>query len=104
MRTGNPVLDKKSYINLVFAEDIIETISTEIYNQFNSISRITSSVDINISSIYDFLNSKNNTSNNDNKKLKKIDSLYLDEYSSVFTIASDFQCSLIFIFFLLIFK
>jgi len=77
MRTGNPVIDKKSYINLVFAEDIIEAISTEIYNQCSSISRITSSVDVNISSIYDFFNSKNNISNYDNKKLKKIDSLYL---------------------------
>ena len=77
MRTENPVLDKKSYINLVFAEDIIEAISTEIYNQCSSISRITSSVDVNISSTYDFFNSKNNISNYDNKKLKKIDSLYL---------------------------
>ena len=70
--------DKKSYINLVFAEDIIETISTEIYNQCNSISRITSYVDVNTSSIYDFLNSKKHTSNNEYKKLKTIDSLYLE--------------------------
>ena len=77
MKTGNPVVDKKSYINLVFAEDIIKTISTEIYNQCNSISRITSSVDVNTSSIYNFLNSKNYTSNNEYEKLKIIDSLYL---------------------------
>lgn len=77
MRTENPVVDKNNYINLVFAEDIINAFLIEIYNQCTSISRITSSVDVNISSIYDFLNSKINSSIYDNNKLKKIDSLYL---------------------------
>lgn len=51
----NPIEDKSKYLNLTYAPDIINCLTKELFLSSQNSSRVTSTMDINISSIYQFL-------------------------------------------------
>lgn len=61
----NPINNHDEYINLTYAPDVISTLLSEVEKPSFSKSRVTSSIDIKLSSIYSFLSYA--------KKYKKID-------------------------------
>lgn len=51
----NPIENKNNYLNLTYAPDVINCLTKELFLSSKHSSRVTSSMDVNISSIYEFL-------------------------------------------------
>jgi nucleoside-diphosphate-sugar epimerase len=75
--TNNPITNYEQFINLSFAPDVVNTLLSEIDSSTNTKSRITSSIDINISSIYNFLKDFKNTGSLDKSLLDTKQSKHL---------------------------
>lgn len=74
----NPVNNEKEYINLSYGEDVVKAITTEALNPNNSTTRITSKFDINIKSVFEYLDYYYKTNELDKSLLKVRDSDYLN--------------------------
>lgn len=73
----NPIKNHEQFINLSYAPDVVNTLLSEVDKPTNPKSRITSKVDINIKSIYNFLKDFKNTGSIDKSLLHTKQSKYL---------------------------
>ena len=104
---GNPINNDDEYFNLTYAPDVISTLLSEVEKPSFSKSRVTSSIDVKLSSIYSFLSHAKNYNKNDKSllittpaeylsrsQLPKVSSFFLesDIYFNLYNlIASDLQ-------------
>ncbi len=73
----NPINNHDEYFNLTYAPDVISTLLSEVEKPSFSKSRVTSSIDIKLSSIYTFLNNAKNYKKIDKSLLTTTPASYL---------------------------